>query len=342
MGESMLSEESCADTGWLLCIAAGCSKATLYGHINEAVPAEIAERFFSYINRRKGCEPVQYIAGSWSFMGLDFTVNGDVLIPRADTECLVETVIRAAKEQFHEKLNATGTVDAKVAVSADSVMAAPSEMSKDSANSVNSINSTGSIDSGYSSDSANVFDGICMNLKADIPADVPLRILDLCTGSGCIAISLAHFLPTTRITASDISSSALAVAIKNAKALGVEHRITFIEEDLFSAEHVLGAPFDILCMNPPYISSGDISTLMPDVRNFEPLGALDGGADGLDFYRRVIADLPVYTHPGSFVAMEVGIGQADMVRCMLIGQGCRSVHIVNDLAGIERVVCAFV
>ena len=273
-GKHNLSGEYESDAGLLLCIAADFDKGTLYRRLNERVPNEVTERFCSYLERRGQSEPVQYIAGSWPFMGLDFFVDQHVLIPRADTECLAEAVIRTAKEQFPEKLAAGA-----------------------------------------------------------------LRILDLCTGSGCIAVSLAYYLPTAKITAIDISAEALSVAERNAKALGVDCRIAFIQENLLTPEHAPDhMPFDILCMNPPYIPSAEIHTLMADVRDFEPLIALDGGADGLDFYRKIAADLQVYTHVKSCLAMEVGVGQSDAVTKLFIQQGCRTVSTLKDLSGIERVV----
>ena len=273
-GKHNLSGEYKSDAGLLLCIAADFDKGTLYRRLNDRVPNEVSERFCSYLKRRGLGEPVQYIAGSWPFMGLDFFVDQHVLIPRADTECLVEAVICAAKERFPEKLAAGA-----------------------------------------------------------------LRILDLCTGSGCIAVSLAHYLPTAQITAIDISAEALSVAERNAKALGVDCRITFIRGNLLAPEHAPDhSPFDILCMNPPYIPSDEIHTLMADVREFEPVIALDGGADGLDFYQKIATDLQVYTHTESCLVMEVGAGQSNAVTKLFIQQGCRTVSTLKDLSGIERVV----
>ncbi len=174
------------------------------------------------------------------------------------------------------------------------------------------------------------------------------RILDLCCGSGCIGVSLAHFLPQARIVLSDISEEALAVARRNAALNGVADRVSFACGDLLDAvipetREPLGV-FDIICCNPPYIPGSEIETLMPEVRDHEPRLALDGGEDGLDFYRRLAADLgrccknaAPEDAPAPLLFLEIGCEQGPAVREIFENTGRYRVLVHPDLAGLDRV-----
>ncbi len=249
--------------GAMLCFCLGCDKAFLYSHEDYLLKEAERDSYFDAIKRRIAGEPLQYITGSQEFMSFDFLVSSDVLIPRHDTEILVEAVIQAVKD-------------------------------KES-----------------------------------------ITILDIGTGSGCIAISLAHFIKSSSVTAVDISKGALEVARKNAGRCGVEDRITFIESDLFS--NISMSEFDIIVSNPPYIPDEDIETLESQVKDFEPRSALDGGKDGLDFYRRITKDSVPFLKRNGLLAFEVGFNQSqDVVEIMK--DSFKEIKIEKDLAGIERVV----
>lgn len=219
------------------------------------------------IKRRRAREPVAYLRGFREFYGRPFRVNKHVLIPRPDTETLVETALRRM--------------------------------------------------SAYS---------LCG------------RALDLCTGSGAVAISLERARPTWRVCATDISEEALAVARDNALRLGAM-KVAFTKADLFDGVSTFGVSrFDLIVSNPPYIPSADIATLDADVREFEPILALDGGSDGLDFYHKIVQDTPKWLAPDGVLAVEVGAGEAPDVAVLFEKAGFSAIQIDRDYARIERVV----
>ena len=163
----------------------------------------------------------------------------------------------------------------------------------------------------------------------------PLKILEIGTGSGCIAVSIAYYLKNTFIVASDISQKALEIARTNAIKHGVCKRVEFIKSDLFDNLKIHG--FDFIISNPPYIMRKEIAYLQPEVKDYEPRTALDGGVDGLDFYRGISQKAPLYLKAGGILAFEVGINQAAEVSGLL-GRGFSEIKIQKDLAGIDRVV----
>lgn len=249
--------------GAMLCHVLGCDKAFLYSHDDYSLSKCEYDKYFEALKRRIDGEPLQYIIGSQEFMSLDFIVSPDVLIPRQDTEILVEAVIEFAKGKEH------------------------------------------------------------------------VNILDIGTGSGCIAISLAYFIKNSRVTGLDISKGALSIARKNAEKCEVSDRVTFIESNLF--ENVASRDFDIIVSNPPYIPRQDVDTLERQVKDFEPRSALDGGIDGLDFYRKIVKESIGYLKPKGLLAFEVGFDQAqDVIKIM--EDSFDDLKTEKDLAGIERVV----
>jgi release factor glutamine methyltransferase len=225
-------------------------------------PAELA-RFRDLVKRRRVHEPVAYLLGHREFYGREFRVDARVLVPRPDTETLVEVALARTRA-----------------------------------------------------------------------CSMSMRALDLCTGSGCVAISLARERPTSRVTAIDLSDDALAVARENAHRLGA-FNVAFARGDLFAPS--AGARFDIVTANPPYIPSAEIATLMSDVRDFEPRVALDGGDDGLAIVRRIVDDAPSHLVPRGVLAIEVGAGEAPAVR-ELFARAFDEVEVARDYARIERVV----
>lgn len=255
------------DAGVMLCSVLKCDRVFLYTHEDEVLDDSVLNRFFESIALRAAGMPVQYITGVQEFMSMEFMVNSHVLIPRHDTEVLVETVIAFADS--------------------------------------------------------------CRDIGRK------LHILDIGTGSGCIAVSLAHYIKNCRVTATDISEEALKTALLNSEKNGVKEKIAFKKSDLFN--NLKGECFDIIVSNPPYIPAKDIRELQKEVRDFEPLTALDGGIDGLDFYRSIIDGVPEHLKPDGLIAFEVGINQANAV-AELLDACCYDVKIAKDLGGIDRVV----
>ena len=165
-------------------------------------------------------------------------------------------------------------------------------------------------------------------------------VLDLCTGSGAIAVSIIKECPRIKITASDISAEAIIVAQKNAKELGVSGRIDFIKSDVFSGikTGMFGKKFDLIVTNPPYIRTGDLENLQREIKEHEPLIALDGGADGLDFYRRIAKEASVYLNKGACILTEIGYDQAEDVISLFDDAGFKRATVFQDLSGHDRII----
>ncbi|MCM1119838.1 MAG: peptide chain release factor N(5)-glutamine methyltransferase [bacterium] len=258
-------EEAALDARLLLEQICGTDRNALLVHGDRGVSAQEQRAYEEAIDRRSRRIPLQQITGIQEFMGLTYQVNEHVLVPRQDTEILVEEVLRE------------------------------------------------------------LMDG--------------MRILDLCTGSGCILISLLHYSNGCEGVGIDISSDALAVARCNAAALlGADSRYNLLESDLFAQ---VEGRYDIIVSNPPYICHSEIENLMPEVRDHEPMLALDGGEDGLDYYRRIVAESPAYLNGGGRLYLEIGCDQGDAVQKLLLAQGFREVNVVQDYAGLDRVVSGY-
>jgi len=250
------------DAELLLVKAIKVTRTYLLAHPEAPVPQESAGIFSSWVKRRATREPLAYILGEKEFYGLSFYVNSSVLIPRPETELLVDAGLQYLRWQNP-------------------------------------------------------------------------RAADIGTGSGAVAVTLAKYAPHAVIWATDISKDALSVAAKNAAEQGVGGRIHFAEGDLLAP--LAGEKFNLIISNPPYIPSGEIPHLMPEVSEYEPKGALDGGPDGLDVYHRIITGAPEYLLPGGMVALELGQGEWEPVRAMLLSAGFAGVNVAKDYAGIERV-----
>ncbi|MEK7772808.1 MAG: peptide chain release factor N(5)-glutamine methyltransferase [Deltaproteobacteria bacterium] len=168
-------------------------------------------------------------------------------------------------------------------------------------------------------------------------------IIDLCTGSGCIAVAIAKEFPQALVRAADISGTALKVAEENALKNGVGERVNFLKGDLFAPfkESGLDVKADIILSNPPYVAKADFERLAPEVKDHEPTGALYAGADGLDFYRRIIKESPDYLSPGGFLVMELGWGQSESVKGLAAENGSyEDIEIKKDYSGVERIFLA--
>ena len=255
---------------------------------DEAVQEQI-QNYNAMVAKRASRVPLQQILGSQEFMGLDFFVNEHVLIPRQDTETLVELVLEEQQGKQQEQQ--------------------PEEQQKKQ-----------------------------RGQQSEEQSGKPRKLLDLCTGSGCIAISLAVKGGFESVTATDLSEEALKVAERNARTHQVP--IRFFQGDLFSAlPQSEVKTFDIITSNPPYIPTADIATLEPEVREHEPMMALDGTEDGLKFYRQIAKEAGSWLKPGGSIYLEIGYDQGEAVIGLLEDAGFTNVRVVKDLPGKDRVVC---
>lgn len=262
-------EASAVEARIIVAGAAGKTTAQLVRDLRLYVGDGLAEKVEDMLSRRLRGEPVAYITGFWEFYGLPMEITRDVLIPRTDTEVLVETAVAAL----------TGR-------------------------------------------------------KMDA------RILDLCSGSGCIGCALAEALPKSRVVLADISPEAMALARRNAERNGLSGRVNFLSADVMKAPPMMTGSFDLIVSNPPYIPSVDIMTLDPSVRDYEPVWALDGGEDGLDFYRAILKNWKSVLRPGGNLMFEVGEDQAQAVKDLMLISGLHDAAGVFDTRGVERVVTA--
>ena len=257
------------DAEVLLCAVLKCQRITLYVDFERPLSEEELATYREYVRRRGNFEPLAYILGERAFMRNTFKVNKATLVPRPETELLVESLVRIAP---------------------------------------------------------------MLKREGDV------KILDIGTGSGAIIVSLLDYLPNAKGVGVDISVDALIVAKENSEKIGVTGRIGFVRSDVFS-KLPLEKKFDIIVSNPPYIPAGDIAGLDKDVQQ-EPRGALDGGADGLDFYRRITAEAMDHMAEEGVLAFEIGIGQAAAVQQLCLDAGFVKTAVRKDYAGIERMVFA--
>ncbi|MBI4714649.1 MAG: peptide chain release factor N(5)-glutamine methyltransferase [Nitrospirae bacterium] len=289
VGARSLAERGIAgadlDSEVLLRYAMGIDRTAFFLSAGKPLPEAAWEIFQGWVERRTRREPVAYILGMREFWGMEFRVTPEVLIPRPETELLVETALRLMKPPHL-------------------LYPSPPEG------------------------------------EGQGGGDV-VSILDLGTGSGCIAVSLAKEFPDAVLWAVDPSAGALRIAAENAARHGVEERIHFLQGDGFEPlrGRVPEWSLDAIVSNPPYIPTPDLGNLPPDVRDFEPVTALDGGGDGLVFYRRILAEGPSFLKTGGFLFLEVGHDQAERVKRMMDDHPRMEwVETGKDLAGIDRVV----
>ena len=262
---------------------------------------EQIQNYRAMVAKRASRVPLQQILGSQEFMGLDFFVNEHVLIPRQDTETLVELVL---EEQQGKQQEQQPEEQQKKQQEQQ-----PEEQQKKQ-----------------------------RGQQSEEQPGKPRKLLDLCTGSGCIAISLAVKGGFESVTATDLSEEALKVAERNARTHQVP--ICFFQGDLFSAlPQSEVKTFDIITSNPPYIPTAVIATLEPEVQEYEPMMALDGTEDGLKFYRQIAKEAGSWLKPGGSIYLEIGYDQGEAVSGLLEDAGFTNVRVVKDLPGNDRVVC---
>lgn len=251
----------------LVAKAAGKTVSELLRDSNLYTTEEVAQRVQAFLRRRLDGEPLAYITEAWEFYGIPLRVTPDVLIPRMDTEVMIDAV-------------------------------------RD----------------------------LLTGKKMDA------RILDLCTGSGCISCAIAKELPATRLVAVDLSPSALQICRENVSANRLNSRVICMQADALATPPLGIGMFDAIVSNPPYIPSSEIKNLDSSVRDFEPHWALDGGEDGLKYYRGIIKYWKTVLRPGGLLFFEVGEGEADPVQEMLLSAGFSQTATRTDTAGVERVV----
>ena len=251
--------DAALDAWYLLQMVCKIERSYYYVHGEEDITQDAQKEYEIAVQKRAEHIPLQYIIGEQEFMGLRFKVNSNVLIPRQDTETLVEQVLKIVKPG--------------------------------------------------------------------------MKVLDLCTGSGCVLISVLKNAPELTGMGSDISKTALLVAKENAKLHEVDAE--WVRSDLFDN---ITETFDVIMANPPYIPTGEILSLMPEVRDFEPENALDGRADGLDFYRKIAGQVKDYLNPSGYVYMEIGYDQGEAVSELMRNAGFTEVEVIKDLARNDRVV----
>ena len=274
----------------LLMHTLGRDRTWLYTHPEATLEADAAKKYFDLVTRRAAGEPTQYLTGKQEFWGLEFVVTPAVLIPRPETEHVVEVALARLGTR-----------------------------------------------------------GIKIRLDTGVPS-APLRIADVGTGSGCLAVALAYELPHAEIFATDISAAALDIARANAARHRVSDRIHFFETDLLEAvsrdPRITSAEpslFDLIVSNPPYVARKTAGTLAREVRDHEPSTALFGGPTGVEIYGRLIEQAGSLLRPGGILVLEVGYGSAEYLRSIVAEQRrWTDISITNDLAGIPRVLAAIV
>ncbi|MCR5343781.1 MAG: peptide chain release factor N(5)-glutamine methyltransferase [Butyrivibrio sp.] len=253
--------EASLDARLLLEHVCGTSHNTLLSHGDMVVEDEKVFAYREMIAKRMERVPVAYITGSCEFMGIEFDVTGDVLIPNQDTETLAEEALRY------------------------------------------------------------IHDG--------------MSVMDLCTGSGCIALSILKYTNDTKAVGTDLSEAALSIAEKNAEKLGMTERFKTVNTDLFPETE---EKFDLIVSNPPYIPTKVIETLEPEVKTYEPYMALDGSEDGLVFYRRIVPGAKDFLYKSGYLLLEIGYDQGPSVKELMEQNGYKDVQVIKDLGGNNRVV----
>jgi len=265
----------------LLMHALGRDRTWLYTHPEEVLEPAGSEKYFALIARRAAGEPTQYLTGKQEFWGIEFEVTPAVLIPRPETEHVMEVALARLGPR-----------------------------------------------------------GLKIHMDTELPRE-RLRVADVGTGSGCLAVSLAYELPHAEVFATDISAPALEVARRNATRHAVADRIHFLQSDLLEALRPESHSFDLIVSNPPYVGHNESAELQREVRDHEPDAALFAGPTGVEIYARLIEEAGELLRPGGMLVLELGHNSAEHVRAILAEQKCwANVSFTNDLAGIPRVAAA--
>jgi release factor glutamine methyltransferase len=255
------------DAELIVAHALGIDRVKVVLSPERALTNEELDTIKALVKRRRAFEPVAYLRGHRDFYGRTFRVDARVLVPRPDTETLIEVALDRLRGR-----------------------------------------------------------------------DLSARVIDLCTGSGCVAVTLKLERPTIAVDATDLSADAIAVARDNARRLGAVWNVSFGAGDLFTPRGEPRPVYDLVVANPPYIPTAEIATLQPDIKDHEPAIALDGGSDGLDLMRRIVEASTRWLRPGGAVALEIGAGQSAAVRAIFEKNGYSDVRATKDYGGVERVI----
>jgi release factor glutamine methyltransferase len=255
------------DAELIVAHALGIDRVKVVLSQDRTLTADELETIKALVKRRRSFEPIAYLRGHRDFYGRSFRVDARVLVPRPDTETLVEVALDRLKGR-----------------------------------------------------------------------DLFARVIDLCTGSGCVAVTLKLERPTIAVDATDLSEGAIAVARDNAQRLGAVWNVSFAVADLFPRAGAPRAVYDLVVANPPYIATDEIGTLQPDIKDHEPMLALDGGVDGLDLVRRIVEQSTQWLRPGGALAIEIGAGQSAATRAIFEKNGYSDVRATKDYGGVERVI----
>jgi len=271
----------------LLAHVLGAERIDLYMRYEQAVAEDQRAAFRELVRRRAEREPTRYLTGGCEFMSLAMKVTPACLIPRPETERLVEEVLRLAGVPRRQPAAAAAGASAE-----------------------------------------------------QLPA--PISLIDLCTGCGCIAVSLAVYLPHARVTATDLSAEALAVAHLNAEAHGVADRMTLLAGDLYEPLDAADVqPADFLVANPPYVAEAEWAALAPEIREHEPRAALVAGPAGTEIVERLLKGAPAYLRPGGRLLMEIGNEQGGAAAAQAAAvRGLADVEVLKDYAGLDRILMA--
>lgn len=334
------------DAEVLLCDIMGLRRRVdLYAGFEREISGKELAAYRELIRRRAAREPVSRILGRREFMGLPFLVTPDVLSPRPETELLVETAIETVNPKKNELPPPPEAMETEEESGPEETLM-PEELERLLDSYAENVEDDAEIDDASAPSSAHrpplakTARGNprpARKEKAPAPsASREVRALDLGTGTGCIAVALAAHVPSARVVAVDASPKALAVAKKNAVQAGVAERVEFRQGDWFAGCRN-GERFDLILSNPPYLVEGD-SEIWPEVSRYDPPAALYGGKDGMDCYRRIVPDAPEWLVPGGTIILEVGAGQAQKVAELMRWRGFRTVDVLSDYGGIERVV----
>jgi release factor glutamine methyltransferase len=320
---------------WLIGEACGLSRVEIYMNLDRPLSVDERACLRGYVAKRAAGEPLQYITGHTTFRYITLEVGPGVLIPRPETEVLVS-----------EALSLLPAAARKHAIDSDLTLdEAQAFILQTQANAqVTATRPEGASHPLEPSASDKNAEGVTCDSAEGVPtpAEVRLLVADICTGSGCIALSIAHENSLTNVIATDISAEACALARKNTEALGLTQRVATLQCDLAAAipEKYIGN-FDLVVSNPPYIPTEVMASLPHEVSNFEPELALHGGRDGLDFYRRLLKWAKLALKPNCALVCELHETCLDAAKQLALTSGFKNIKITNDLANKPRVITAF-
>lgn len=359
-------EDAAKEAEMLITEALHISKARLYTE-SIVISEDISTQINTLVLRRAKGEPIQYIIGHVDFYGIKINVDKGVLIPRPETELLVQETIKILMSYgwwVEDKENLRFKIQDSKLKTLNSKFKTLNSKLKTQNSKLKTLNSTSSV----------IQDSRCKVENSTLKIeDSKFKILDLCTGSGCIAIAIAKHFPDADVYGLDISDIAIEHAVKNAKENNVSNA-HFIKGDLFriagDIPELLTQPpispfvrgelkdsgtvisqsahssmfavhfFDCIVSNPPYVKRAEIPNLQREIRDYEPIVALDGGEDGLDFYRRIFREAPMFLKENGLLILEIGINQSDDIMALASDAGVKNIRFIKDYAGIERIFIA--